>query len=83
MFKDQGRRLRIEAGDCFPHMIVYAPEGAPFVCVENLTTCPNGPNLLTAGKGDLANVLVGKPGDFVDVEIDASYGSELAGTVVG
>jgi ribosomal protein S12 methylthiotransferase len=25
----------------------------------------------------------GKPGDFVDVEIDASYGSELAGTVVG
>jgi ribosomal protein S12 methylthiotransferase len=25
---------------------------------------------------------VGKPGDFVNVEIDASYGSELAGTVV-
>ncbi len=25
----------------------------------------------------------GKPGDFVDVESDASYGSELAGTVVG
>ncbi|MBT8192576.1 MAG: 30S ribosomal protein S12 methylthiotransferase RimO [Acidimicrobiia bacterium] len=25
----------------------------------------------------------GKPGDFVSVEIDASYGSELAGTVVG
>ncbi len=25
----------------------------------------------------------GKPGDFVQVEIDASYGSELAGTVVG
>ncbi len=25
----------------------------------------------------------GKPGDFVDVTIDASYGSELAGTVVG
>ena len=25
----------------------------------------------------------GRPGDFVDVEIDASYGSELAGTVVG
>jgi len=25
----------------------------------------------------------GKPGDFVNVEIDASYGSELAGTVVG
>ncbi len=25
----------------------------------------------------------GKPGDFVEVEIDASYGSELAGTVVG
>ena len=25
----------------------------------------------------------GKPGDYVDVEIDASYGSELAGTVVG
>ena len=26
---------------------------------------------------------VGKPGDMVKVQIDASYGSELAGTVVG
>ena len=43
-------------------MIVYAPKGKPFVCVENLTTCPNAPNLVAAGKGDVASMLVVAPG---------------------
>ena len=60
------RKLTIEASDNFPHMIVYAPQGQPFVCVENLTTCPNAPNLVTAGKGEVANMLIAEPGQTVE-----------------
>jgi len=61
-----GKAIVYEAGDNFPHMIVYAPEGKPFVCVENLTTCPNAPNLVTAGHGDVANMLTAAPGQTVE-----------------
>ena len=61
-----GKAIVYEASDNFPHMIVYAPEGQPFVCVENLTTCPNAPNLVTAGHGAVANMLVAAPGATVD-----------------
>ena len=61
-----GKRVIMEASDNFPHMIVYAPEGKPFVCVENLTTCPNAPNLVTAGKGDIAHMLVAPAGKTVE-----------------
>jgi len=57
-----GKRIVYEASENFPHMIVYAPEGGEFVCVENLTTCPNAPNLVEAGHGDMANMLVVPPG---------------------
>lgn len=61
-----GKAIVFEASDNFPHMIVYAPEGQPFVCVENLTTCPNAPNLVTAGYGEVANMLVAAPGTTVE-----------------
>ncbi|MEW6755455.1 MAG: aldose 1-epimerase [Candidatus Latescibacterota bacterium] len=61
-----GRRIVFSASDNFPHMIVYAPEGRPFVCVENLTTCPNAPNLVSAGHGEMANMLVAAPGQTVE-----------------
>jgi len=61
-----GKAIVYEAGDNFPHMIVYAPEGKPFVCVENLTTCPNAPNLVTAGHGEVANMLTAAPGQTVE-----------------
>jgi len=64
--KSIGKAIVYEASDNFPHMIVYAPEGQPFVCVENLTTCPNAPNLVTAGHGDVANMLVAAPGETVE-----------------
>lgn len=66
VFKSIGKRIIIEAENNFPHMIVYAPEGEPFLCVENLTTCPNAPNLVTAGKGDLAGMLVVPPGETTE-----------------
>jgi len=61
-----GKTILFDAGDNFPHMIVYAPEGQPFVCVENLTTCPNAPNLVSAGNGQVANMQVAAPGATVE-----------------
>ena len=61
-----GKTITYEASDNFPHMIVYAPEGEPFVCVENLTTCPNAPNLVTAGHGEVANMLIAAPEQTVE-----------------
>ena len=64
--KALGKAVTFTASDNFPHMIVYAPEGQPFVCVENLTTCPNAPNLVSAGKGEVANMLIAAPGTTVE-----------------
>jgi aldose 1-epimerase len=64
--KGIGKKIVYEASDNFPHMIVYAPEGQPFVCVENLTTCPNAPNLVSAGKGEVANMLIAPPGQSIE-----------------
>ncbi len=61
-----GKAIVYSASDNFPHMIVYAPEGQPFVCVENLTTCPNAPNLVTAGYGGVAHMLTAAPGARVE-----------------
>lgn len=55
-------KIDIAAGNNFKHMIVYSPTRRPFVCVENLTSSPNAPNLVTAGKGETATMLVVKPG---------------------
>jgi galactose mutarotase-like enzyme len=60
------KKILFSASDLFSHMIVYAPEGQPFVCVENLTTCPNAPNLVSAGFGEMANMLVATPGARVE-----------------
>lgn len=65
-FAALGKRLIISASEAFAHMIVYAPEGQPFVCVENLTTCPNAPNLVPAGHGEMAHMLVAEPGERVE-----------------
>ena len=65
VFRALGLKMTIAASANFPHMIVYAPKGQPFICVENLTTCPNAPNLVTAGKGKVAGMLVARPGKTV------------------
>ncbi len=44
-FRDVGTRLTLTADDVFAQQIVYAPAGAPFVCLENLTCAPNAVNL--------------------------------------
>ncbi|MCX5642135.1 MAG: hypothetical protein NTY10_02695 [Candidatus Omnitrophica bacterium] len=45
----KGIQLNIDASPELTHMIAYAPEGKPFVCVENLTCAPDAPNLYSKG----------------------------------
>lgn len=61
-----GKKIVFEASPHFPHMIVYTTAGAPFVCVENLTTSPNGQNLAAAGDNAVANLLTVDPGKTVE-----------------
>jgi aldose 1-epimerase len=56
------KKIVISASRDFTHMIAYTPPGKPYFCVENLTTSPNAPNLVSAGKGDCAHMLVVPPG---------------------
>lgn len=58
LFSALGKRMTIEASDEFAHMIVYAPARKKFVCVENLTACPNAQNLAAVGKKDVAGLTV-------------------------
>lgn len=66
VFKAIGKKIIIEASAVFQHVIVYAPEGKPFVCVENLTSSPNAQNLAAAGKNDVAGLLIAAPGKSVE-----------------
>lgn len=56
------RKIVISASCELTHMIAYTPQGKPYFCVENLTSSPNAPNLVSAGRGDCAHLLVLPPG---------------------
>lgn len=60
-----GLKIQIAASANFPHMIVYAPPGKRYVCVENLTSAPNALNLAAAGHAKVAGMLVAKPGQKI------------------
>ena len=61
-FRAEGLRLKITAADSVRHMICYAPEGRPFVCVENLTCAPDAQNLSARGFVEEAGLAVVEPG---------------------
>ncbi|MBN2302744.1 MAG: aldose 1-epimerase [Lentisphaerae bacterium] len=60
------KKLIIAASDNFRHIVVFIPHETKYFCVENLTTCPNAPNLVNAGHGDVATMLVVAPGQTID-----------------
>lgn len=60
------KKIVIETGPSFAHMIVYTAAGAPFVCVENLTTCPNAQNIAAAGDNSMTHLLTAEPGQTVE-----------------
>ena len=61
-FDQEALQLRITADDSVRHMICYAPEGRPFVCVENLTCSPDAQNLHGRGFAEEAGLSVVEPG---------------------
>ncbi|MCX7590903.1 MAG: aldose 1-epimerase, partial [Kiritimatiellae bacterium] len=65
MFKAIATRLLLDASQILPHMIIYAPRTEPYVCVENLTSCPNAPNLAAEGRTELANLLIVPPDEKI------------------
>lgn len=62
-YRGLGQKMTIESADIFEHMIVYAPSGKSFVCVENLTCTPDAPNLYSRGFEKLSGLKVAKPGE--------------------
>ncbi len=46
----------------FTHLIVYAPPGEDFVCVENMTAAPNAHNLFAGGHERVSGLRVVPPG---------------------
>jgi aldose 1-epimerase len=60
------KKIVFEASAHFAHMIVYTIPDVPYVCVENLTTCPNGQNVAASGDNSVANLLTAAPGETVE-----------------
>ena len=65
-YKDLGIQLTLQSSDIFEHMIVYSPADAPFVCMENLTCCPDAPNVYAKGKEKLSGLRVVSPGQTLE-----------------
>ena len=61
-YHDLGRQLTLHSDDVFEHMIAYAPADQPFVCMENLTCCPDAPNLYAQGKQHVSGLKCVAPG---------------------
>jgi len=60
-----GLQMTISASNIFKHMIVYAPQDKEYLCVENLTSPPNAPNLHSRGFRDIASLVIAEPGETV------------------
>ncbi|MBU0715781.1 MAG: hypothetical protein KJ964_10540 [Verrucomicrobia bacterium] len=65
VFNEIGKRMTIETSDNFQHMVIYAPPHGRFICMENLASCPNAPNLQDSRYSGMANMLVAKPGQTI------------------
>ena len=61
-YRDLGKQLTLHSSDVCGHMIAYAPSGQPFVCMENLTCCPDAPNLYARGKQRVSGLRCVAPG---------------------
>ena len=65
-YRDLGIKLTLESSEVFEHMIAYAPAGKPFVCMENLTCCPDAPNVYARGKREVSGLKVISPGQTIE-----------------
>ena len=60
-YRAEGKKVTLDASDAFNHMIVYAPAGKPFVCVEHLTCAPNQINLYRGPGDDVSGLIIVPP----------------------
>ena len=65
-YRDLGKKITLESSEVFEHMITYAPADAPFVCMENLTCCPDAPNVYAKGKKEVSGLKVVSPGQTLE-----------------
>ncbi|MBO0783147.1 MAG: hypothetical protein J2P37_30400, partial [Ktedonobacteraceae bacterium] len=56
-YRQQRLQLRISASDDFTHIVIYAPAGAPYFCIEYQTCSTDAINLHQQGKRELAHLL--------------------------
>lgn len=61
-WRDSGIKLTLTHSPEFTHLIVYAPPGEDFVCVENMTAAPNAHNLFAQGHERVSGLKVVPPG---------------------
>jgi len=61
-FADRGIKLTLESSEIFEHMIAYVPDGEPFMCLENLTCCPDAPNVYANGAEEVSGLKIVSPG---------------------
>ena len=61
-WRDWGVKLTLTHSPEFTHLIVYAPPGEDFVCVENMTASPDAHNLYAKGHERLSGLKVIPPG---------------------
>lgn len=60
--RGSGIKITLESSDIFEYMIAYAPVGEPFVCMENLTSTPDAPNVYAKGFEDVSGLKIVEPG---------------------
>ena len=69
-YRDQALRLNVSASAAFTHVVIYAPPGAPYFCLENQTCATDAINLHHGGLQDLAHLLEVRPGELHRGHID-------------
>lgn len=62
-FADRGIKLTLESSDIFEHMIAYVPADDAFMCLENLTCCPDAPNVYANGAQEVSGLKIVPAGE--------------------
>jgi len=65
-YTDLGIQLTLQSSEIFEHMIAYTTPAEPFVCLENLTCCPDAPNVYAKGFKDVSGLKIVPPGQSLE-----------------
>jgi aldose 1-epimerase len=62
-YRQQKMKLHATTSDDFTHIVIYAPGGTPYFCLENQTCSTDAVNLHHRGLNDIAHLLEVRPGE--------------------